>query len=165
MAPARQSARLAFDDHPLFRAPPSLSMTERIKWLPLASDPVAFNSFADDVSWPTDAWHFVDVWGLDEELLGTPVSSHSPDMAARRALTIARSPEAFVPSPVKAVLLLFPTGEAMNKLRKSEEATDGSILPTGPEDAILWIPQTVRLDALLSLPLHIPLITERLLLR
>lgn len=47
-----------------------------------------------------------------------------------------------MPQPVKAVLLLFPTGKAINQIRKEEE-TENSILSSGAEDEVLWIPQTV----------------------
>lgn len=55
----------------------STESEEKIKWLPLASDPVVFNGFARDVGWPVDAWHFTDIWGLDEDLLGAQTLSPS----------------------------------------------------------------------------------------
>ena len=59
---------------------------------------------------------FQDLWALDEEIL------------------------AFVPKPVKAVLLLFPSRGALSEAREKEEKDgEGKF-----EGDIWWIKQTVR---------------------
>lgn len=83
-----------------------------INWLPLESNPEVLNSFATRVGGLNDGWHFVDVFGLDDDLL------------------------AFVPQPCKALILLHPSGSRVPAFRErrralvSQSARDE---PTGKE--------------------------------
>jgi hypothetical protein len=105
--------------------PAPASMSTTTKWIPLESNPQVFSDYAASLGFPTSEYAFHDIFGLDPDLL------------------------AFVPTPVKAVLLLFPTGETINRVRREEE--EGGILKEGEEGGVLWIPQTVRTTSLGSL--------------
>eukprot|EP01048_Picozoa_sp_COSAG05_P021129 COSAG05_NODE_3794_length_1834_cov_1.688761_1_plen_262_part_00 len=65
-------------------------------WLPLESNPEVFTSFARKVGLP-EPWEFVDVFGLDPELLG------------------------MIPGAVAAVIVLFPCTERIYAARAVEE--------------------------------------------
>lgn len=67
------------------------------RWLALESNPEVFNTFASRVGLPA-GWEFVDVLGLDDELL------------------------CMVPQPCAALVLLFPCTEAMYKKRRDQDA-------------------------------------------
>jgi len=88
-------------------------------WIPLESNPEVFNKWAQKAGLVTSQAEFVDVYGLDPDLL---------DM---------------VPQPVKAVVLLFPIeteGEAKRKEEDERIAKEGQpkIDPT-----IFWVKQTI----------------------
>jgi len=67
-----------------------------MRWVPLESNPEVLNRFIHKLGVPAD-WELVDVYGLDPELL------------------------AFLPSPVVAMILLFPINEKYEEFRKQEE--------------------------------------------
>jgi len=67
-----------------------------VRWVPLESNPEVLNRFMRKLGVPSD-WELVDVYGLDPELL------------------------AFLPSPVVAMILLFPINEKYETYRKQEE--------------------------------------------
>ncbi|XP_013792312.2 ubiquitin carboxyl-terminal hydrolase isozyme L3-like [Limulus polyphemus] len=88
------------------------------KWLPLESNPDVMNKFIYKLGVPKD-WSVVDVFGLDDELLST------------------------IPSPVLAVLLLYPLGKEHDKLVKEEEER---IKSSGQSvsDQVYFLHQTIR---------------------
>jgi len=67
-----------------------------LRWVPLESNPEVLNKFIHKLGVPSD-WELVDVYGLDQELL------------------------AFLPSPVVAMILLFPISDKYETYRKQEE--------------------------------------------
>uniref|UniRef100_A0A023GC21 Ubiquitin carboxyl-terminal hydrolase n=1 Tax=Amblyomma triste TaxID=251400 RepID=A0A023GC21_AMBTT len=88
------------------------------KWVPLESNPEVITKFAHKLGLPAN-WSFVDVVGLDPELLG------------------------MVPSPVAAVLLLFPISgnyENFVKQRSHEIESDGQAV----SDKVFFMKQTIK---------------------
>nr|XP_006816605.1 PREDICTED: ubiquitin carboxyl-terminal hydrolase isozyme L3-like [Saccoglossus kowalevskii] len=71
-------------------------MASKPRWLPLESNPDVMNKFVHQLGM-SKSWQFCDVYGLDPDLLG------------------------MVPSPVAAVLLLFPINEKYETFKKEEE--------------------------------------------
>ncbi|NP_001088200.1 ubiquitin C-terminal hydrolase L3 L homeolog [Xenopus laevis] len=69
---------------------------QSLRWLPLEANPDVMNQFLKQLGVGT-SWQFVDVYGLDPELLS------------------------MVPRPVCAVLLLFPVTEKYESFRAEEE--------------------------------------------
>ncbi|KAF8885574.1 cysteine proteinase [Gymnopilus junonius] len=89
------------------------------RWIPLESNPDIFNLWAEKAGLVTSLARFVDVYGLDDELLD------------------------FVPKPVKAVVLLFPIdaeGDARKKAEDEKIAKEGQ-----PEvdNTIFFVKQTI----------------------
>ncbi|OCT92654.1 ubiquitin carboxyl-terminal hydrolase isozyme L3 [Xenopus laevis] len=91
---------------------------QSMRWLPLEANPDVINQFLKQLGVGT-SWQFVDVYGLDPELLG------------------------MVPRPVCAVLLLFPVTEKYESFRTEEEE---KIKSHGQEldSSIYFMKQTIR---------------------
>ncbi|KAH9973188.1 peptidase C12 ubiquitin carboxyl-terminal hydrolase 1 [Lactifluus volemus] len=89
------------------------------RWIPLESNPDLFNNWAHKVGLVESDAEFVDIYGLDDDLLG------------------------LVPKPVKAVILLFPIRGKLEELRKTEEAQikERGQVPVDP--TVFWIKQTI----------------------
>ncbi|EPT01039.1 peptidase C12 ubiquitin carboxyl-terminal hydrolase 1 [Fomitopsis schrenkii] len=89
------------------------------RWIPLESNPDVLNQWASKAGLVTEQAEFVDVYGLDGDLL------------------------AMVPQPVKAVILLFPITESIETRRKDEDdkvKTQGQH-PIDP--TVFYIKQTI----------------------
>ncbi|KAI9227759.1 MAG: hypothetical protein DHS80DRAFT_23983 [Piptocephalis tieghemiana] len=84
----------------------------RVYWHPLESNPEALTECIRRLG-VSPTWAFTDIYGLDPELL------------------------AFVPRPVKAVILLFPITENYEKFRK-EEQERLSAPGANPVDPSIW---------------------------
>ncbi|KAI0080146.1 cysteine proteinase [Panus rudis PR-1116 ss-1] len=95
------------------------SEREKIHWVPLESNPDVMNSWAAAAGLVTSEYQFSDVFGLDEELL------------------------AMVPQPVKAVVLLFPVTEVIERKRIDEDThiAEHGQHPIDPD--VIWIKQTI----------------------
>lgn len=90
-----------------------------MRWIPLESNPDVLNAWAQKAGLVESQDQFVDVYGLDPELL------------------------AMVPQPVKAVILLFPITDSVDARAKQEDErieTEGQ-RPVDP--TIFWIKQTI----------------------
>ncbi|KAI0272614.1 peptidase C12 ubiquitin carboxyl-terminal hydrolase 1 [Gloeopeniophorella convolvens] len=89
------------------------------RWIPLESNPELFNKWAHKVGLLENDAEFVDIYGLDEELLS------------------------LIPRPVKAVILLFPIRGKLEELRQTEEAQikEKGQVPIDP--TVFWIKQTI----------------------
>ncbi|EGF99041.1 uncharacterized protein MELLADRAFT_40503 [Melampsora larici-populina 98AG31] len=69
-----------------------------MRWLPLESNPEVMNEWSSALGLSIDSVSFTDIYGLDEELLG------------------------MIPTPVYAVLMLFPITEKYETFRAEENA-------------------------------------------
>jgi ubiquitin carboxyl-terminal hydrolase L3 len=96
-------------------------MSEKIggRWIPLESNPDVFNLWTEKAGVAKKSAHFVDVYGLDEDLLS------------------------FVPRPVKAVILLFPIDEAGDVERKKEDERIAKQGQPKLDDTVLWLKQHI----------------------
>jgi len=106
--------------HNLLKRPRSLKMSEVLKrWIPLESNPDILNTWAGKAGLVLSQDEFVDVYGLDADLL------------------------AMVPQPVKAVVLLFPITEKNEAKKKDEDEAilAGRVTPVDP--TVIWIKQTI----------------------
>ncbi|KAK4684671.1 ubiquitin carboxyl-terminal hydrolase L3, partial [Tremellales sp. Uapishka_1] len=103
------------------------------KWVPIEASPDVFNEWARPLGLPSSPLSFQDLFSLDPDFLS------------------------FIPSPVKAVLLLFPSRGELAAAREKEES-DGEGQWRG--QSVWWIKQTIPnacgsiglLHALLNLP-------------
>ncbi|KAI0295359.1 peptidase C12 ubiquitin carboxyl-terminal hydrolase 1 [Multifurca ochricompacta] len=89
------------------------------RWIPLESNPKLFNDWAHKVGLLESDAEFVDIYGLDDELLD------------------------LVPKPVKAIILLFPIRGKLEELRQAEETDikEKGQVPIDP--TVFWIKQTI----------------------
>ncbi|KJA15436.1 hypothetical protein HYPSUDRAFT_172547 [Hypholoma sublateritium FD-334 SS-4] len=89
------------------------------RWVPLESNPEVFNSWSQKAGLITSQAHFVDIYGVDDELLG------------------------LVPKPVKAVILLFPIDkESEARKREEDELIEKEGLPK-VDNTIFFVKQTI----------------------
>ena len=89
------------------------------RWLALESNPDVMNKYVTNLGLDTSSWQYVDVYGLDPDLL------------------------MMVPKPVCALLLLFPISESYEKFRLEEEVTikkEGQVV----SEKVYFTTQTVR---------------------
>lgn len=89
------------------------------RWIPLESNPDAFNMWAQKAGLVASQARFEDVYGLDDELL------------------------AMVPSPVKAVVLLFPIEAEGEERRKRDDAMITKEGQPMLDNTIFWMKQTI----------------------
>ncbi|KII85743.1 hypothetical protein PLICRDRAFT_44131 [Plicaturopsis crispa FD-325 SS-3] len=89
------------------------------RWIPLESNPEVLNSWANKAGLIASQAQFDDIYGLDEELLG---------MVAR---------------PVKAVILLFPITEDIERTRVEEDARIAAEGQPAIDPTVFWIKQTI----------------------
>lgn len=75
---------------------PEEKQEQKIKWLPLESNPEVINKYVQNIGIDTEKFEFTDIYGLDSELL------------------------AMVPRPVLAVLLLFPVTKLYQEYRQKQ---------------------------------------------
>jgi len=89
------------------------------RWIPLESNPLVLNSWSEKLGLSTEVTRFEDVYGLDKELLS------------------------LVPQPAKALLLIFPINERIEKARTVQ---DTEIKENGQhklDPTIIFIQQTI----------------------
>ncbi|XP_073252388.1 ubiquitin carboxyl-terminal hydrolase isozyme L3-like isoform X2 [Porites lutea] len=88
-----------------------------VRWLPLESNPDVMNKFVNNLGLKP-SWSFVDVFGLDPELL------------------------AIIPQPACALLLLFPTSDKYQEFKKEQE---DKVLKNGQEVSpnVYFMKQTI----------------------
>jgi len=89
------------------------------RWIPLESNPELFNNWAHKVGLVESDSEFVDIYGLDDDLLD------------------------LVPKPVKAVILLFPIRGKLEELRKAEEVEIEGKGQVPIDPTVFWIKQTI----------------------
>ncbi|KAG8758823.1 ubiquitinyl hydrolase 1, partial [Ceratobasidium sp. 428] len=89
------------------------------KWIPLESNPEVFNAWAGKLGLSTAVHGFSDVYGLDPELL------------------------AMVPSPSKAILLVFPITDATEQKRKEDDARLEKEKQPDVDPTLIYIKQTI----------------------
>ncbi|KAI0065636.1 peptidase C12 ubiquitin carboxyl-terminal hydrolase 1 [Artomyces pyxidatus] len=89
------------------------------RWIPLESNPEVLNSWAYKVGLSPTSAEFVDIYGLDNELLG------------------------LVPQPVKAVILLFPIRGAIGDMRRLEDEQIAANGLPAVDSTIFWMKQTI----------------------
>lgn len=90
----------------------------RKTWLPLESDPALVNKYMWKMGVDESKWRFYDVWSFDAQGL------------------------AHIPTPVLAVMLLFPVTQASEKARQDEEKTIKE-KKTEPPKGVYHVRQTV----------------------
>lgn len=94
-------------------------MTPALNWIPLESNPKVFNGWASKAGLDITKDSFNDLYSFDPEML------------------------AMIPRPVKAVIFVFPFGEARDKRIAEDEriAREGG---NHVDERVFWMKQTVR---------------------
>jgi len=109
------------------------------KWIPLESNPEVLAKWSGKAGLVVTLDNFYDIYGLDPELL------------------------AFVPQPVKAVIVLFPITTRFEEKRKEEDAQIENKSRPPVDPTVIWIKQTISnacgtiglLHALMNAPVAI----------
>ncbi|KDN49440.1 hypothetical protein RSAG8_02142, partial [Rhizoctonia solani AG-8 WAC10335] len=89
------------------------------KWIPLESNPEVFNAWSGTLGLSTKVYDFADVYGLDPELLE------------------------MVPSPSKAIVLLFPITEATEQKRREDDERLATEAQPDIDPTLIYIKQTI----------------------
>ncbi|CAL1714817.1 unnamed protein product [Somion occarium] len=89
------------------------------RWIPLESNPDVLNSWCSKAGLITSEFEYSDIYGLDEDLL------------------------ALVPQPVKAVILLLPLTDAIERKTQEEIAKIRREGQHHVDSSIIWIKQTI----------------------
>ncbi|XP_038056646.1 ubiquitin carboxyl-terminal hydrolase isozyme L3-like isoform X2 [Patiria miniata] len=92
-------------------------MSAKPRWVPLESNPEVMTKYIHKIGVP-EMWRFVDVLGLDDDLLG------------------------MIPKPVAALIVLFPKGD---KIKSAEEEMCAKIEKEGQQvsDGVYFMKQTI----------------------
>jgi len=96
------------------------SESDLTRWIPLESNPDVLNAWAKKAGLVESQDEFVDIYGLDSELL------------------------AMVPQPVKAIILLFPVTDSIDAKAKEEDDRIKSKGQHPIDPTVLWIKQTIN---------------------
>ncbi len=91
-----------------------------VKWVPLESDPELFTSWAHKMGLAPGSFAYHDIYGLDDALLE------------------------MVPSPVLAVLLLFPITKEYEAKRLDDDKDVEEATSAEATGETMWFKQTVR---------------------
>ncbi|CAL1714816.1 unnamed protein product [Somion occarium] len=99
------------------------------RWIPLESNPDVLNSWCSKAGLITSEFEYSDIYGLDEDLL------------------------ALVPQPVKAVILLLPLTDAIERKTQEEIAKIRREGQHHVDSSIIWIKQTTNVPVIPDSPI------------
>lgn len=94
-------------------------MSGGLRWVPLESNPELYSSWASSMGLDTDKFAFVDIYGLDDELLS------------------------MVPQPVEAVLCLFPVTKEYEEKRLQDDSKAKDFVGPEKDGEMIWFKQTI----------------------
>ncbi|KAI0704354.1 peptidase C12, ubiquitin carboxyl-terminal hydrolase [Cytidiella melzeri] len=95
-------------------------MSTKLSWVPLEINPDVMNKWAEKGGVATNEYEFRDIYALDPEML------------------------AFVPQPVKAVILLFPYNAGYLERRADDNARIAKSGQHPIHPNVIWIKQTIH---------------------